>query len=420
VKQDGRAVSEWADGWKVAFGSMAGFVLASTYTFGFGAFIQPLEEEFGWSRGDISIGLSVITLTGALISPFMGMLVDRFGPRRLGVPGALMFAAGFSTLALTTGNIWVWWGLWFLLTFAFVFTQPLIWSTAIASTFDRQRGLAFAVAMCGNGLASTLAPPLSTWAIATFGWRLAFPTIGLTVGLTVFPILYFFLHSGADKARADPARPLHAREAERPTPALYGMTAHRAFRSLVFAKLALVAFLFTFAAVGIVPNLIPILTSYGLSRAEAAAIAGVAGFSSIIGRLATGALLDRLNPNIVAGSIVLLPIGSCLLLLGWPGDLMVAILAAVVMGFSLGAEVDVVAFQTARQFGTARYGTIFGVITGIWSAAIASGPFVANRIYDITGSYELALKIFIPMFAMTSVLLLSLGRPPEFEPVETH
>lgn len=401
---------EWAEGWTVAIAAMAGFALAATFTFSFGAFIAPLEAEFGWSRAEISLGLTVITLTGGLLSPPVGMLVDRWGPRRLGVPGCLAFAAFFGILGLTTENLWVWWGLWFSLAFVFIAIKPLIWTTAVASTFEKQRGLALALAMCGSGLASTFAPSLATWAIASFGWRLAFPIIGLIVGLCVFPILYFWLHSGADKALAK-----NSKKEAGAARILYGLSAREAFRTLQFFKLALAAFVFTFAAIGIVPNLIPILTSFEITRTQAALIAGAAGLSSIGGRLVTGILLDRINPNIVAGVVVLLPIASCLLLLGAPGSIPIAFLAAVIIGVSLGSEVDVVAFMTARLFGTIAYGTIFGVMSGMWAIATGFGPTLVNLSYDITGGYELALEVAIPMFALTSLLLFTLGKPQDFE-----
>lgn len=411
----GAAKDEWSRGWKVAFAAMAGFSLSSILTFTSGAWIQPLEAEFGWSRGNISLGLSMLTVVGALLSIPVGMLVDRWGPRRFGVPGALVFAIGFGSLGLTTGNIWVWWGQWFLLAFAFVTIKPLIWTTAVASSFDKQRGLAFAVAMCGNGIASTLAPSLATWAIAEHGWRLAFPVVGGTVGLIAFPILFLFLHSGADRALAKAKQP----PAELPVQAtpereLYGLTTREALRTVAFYKIGLAAFLFTVAAIGIVPNLIPILSSFDISRGEAAAIAGVAGISSIVGRLVTGVLLDRFSANLISGVIVLLPVVSCLLLLASPGSVPLAIVAAVIIGVALGSEVDVIAFVTARQFGTLRYGTIFGVMSGLWSLATATGPFLVNRSYDVTGSYITAIEVAIPLFLVTSVLLFTLGRAPDF------
>lgn len=410
-----RARGEWSYGWKVAVAAMAGFSLSATFTFTFGAWIQPLEAEFGWSRGDIALGMSMITLVGALLSPPIGMLVDRWGPRRLGVPGSLVFAMGFGALGLTTGNIWVWWGLWFMLAFAFITIKPLIWTTAVASTFDKQRGLAFAVAMCGNGIASTFTPSLATWAIAEHGWRLAFPIVGGTIGLIAFPILFFFLHSGADRALAKKKMPRSDAPIDTtPERELYGLTTREALRTPAFYKIGLAAFLFTVAAIGLVPNMIPILSSFGMTRGEAAAIAGVAGISSIVGRLVTGVLLDRFNPNIIAGFIVLLPVVSCLLLLQSPGSVPVAIVAAMIIGVALGSEVDVIAFVTARQFGTLRYGTIFGVMSGLWSLATATGPFLVNRSYDVTGSYVTAIEVAIPLFLITSVLLFWLGRAPDF------
>lgn len=404
----GVARGEWRSGWPVVVASLAGFTLISFYTFSFGAFIGPIEEEFGWSRAQISIGLTLITVSAGLLTPLLGMLVDRWGPRRVGLPGAISYAATYGLLGLTTDNIWTWWGLWFLLSFTVIGIKPLVWTTAVASTFDRNRGFALAVALCGGGLTQAFAPSYSTWAIDTFGWRGAYPFLAISMGLVVFPILYWGLHSGADKAKSA------QRQSGKPKAALYGMTAGQAFRTAQFVKLSVAAFLFTVAAIGIVPNLMPILISFEFGRTEAAAIAGVAGIASITGRLVTGALLDRFNPNLVAGVVVLLPVASCLLFIAAPGNTAIAILAVAIIGLSLGSEVDVMAFMTARQFGTANYGTIFGVISGLWAIATGTGPTLVNRIYDVTGGYELALELAIPLFVLTSILLFTLGRPPDF------
>jgi len=403
-------LNEWRKGWPVVTASLAGFTLASFYTFSFGAFIAPIEEEFGWSRAEISIGLSVITISAGLLTPLLGMIVDRFGPRRVGLPGAISYMLTFGILGLTTDNVWVWWGLWSLLSLTIIGIKPLVWTTAVASTFTRTRGFALAVALCGGGLASAFAPALATWAIDTFGWRLAYPFLGLSMGAVIVPILYFGLHSGADKAKAKASKT----DAKQPDTILYGVSARKAFKTASFFQLAIAAFLFTVAAIGLVPNLMPILSSFDFGRTEAAAIAGTAGLASIGGRLVTGFLLDRLPANLVAGTVVVLPIISCLLLLSFPGDTMIAIIAVMIIGLSLGSEVDVMAFMTARQFGTLSYGTIFGVISGLWAIASGIGPTAANRIYDVTGGYELALQGAIPLFAATSILLYTLGKPLEF------
>lgn len=411
MDRTGPADSEWKAGWPVILASLAGFTLSSFYTFSFGAFIAPIEEEFGWSRAQISIGLSVITITAGVLTPFLGWVVDKLGPRRVGLPGAISYALTFGLLGLTTDNIWTWWGIWFFLSFTVIGIKPLIWTTAVASTFQRNRGLALAIALCGGGIASAFGPSASTWAIDQFGWRGAYPFLALSMGAVAIPLLFFGLHSGADKAK----RASKPGETAPPTRALYGLGWKEAMPSWPFAKLALAAFVFTVAAIGIIPNLLPILVSFGFGRTEAAAIAGVAGIASIIGRLITGWLLDRYNPNIVAGIVVVIPVASCLLLLAYPGSTAIAIIAIAIIGVALGSEVDVMAFMTARQFGTLAYGTIFGVISGLWAIATGLGPTLASRIYDVTGGYELALQLAIPLFVLTSVLLFSLGRPPDFD-----
>ena len=402
-------LSEWKTGWPVVVAGLAGFTLASFYTFSFGAFIGPLEEEFGWSRAEISIGLTIATFSAGLLTPLLGMVVDRWGPRRVGLPGVLAYAASYGILGLTTKNVWTWWGLWFLLSFTIIAIKPLVWTTAVASTFDRKRGVALAIALCGGGLSSAFAPSYSAWAIDMFGWRAAYPFLALTMGLSVFPFLYFGLRSGADKAKDT------SQETQKAKVALYGVTVKQALHSAQFLELAAAAFFFTVAAIGIVPNLLPILTSFDFGRTEAAAIAGVAGIASIVGRLITGALLDRCKPNLVAGTVVLLPILSCLLLLWAPGDTAVAILAVMIIGLALGSEVDVMAFLSARQFGTLNYGTIFGIVSGLWAIATGIGPTIVNRIYDVTGGYELALQLVIPLFVLTSILLYTIGKPLPFE-----
>ena len=406
---DPNAREEWARGWPLALACLAGMAIASVVIYAIGALMAPLQAEFGWSRSQISLGITVSTLSGAALAPLVGLMLDRWGPRRIGLPGAFLALCTIATLSLTTGNLAVWLGLWFLVSLGAVGVKPTVWTMAIAASFDKVRGLAMAVALCGSSVAAVVMPILATWLIDTYGWRPAIPMICAIVGVVLLPVLYFGLHSAADKPGASAgARPA--------APAGPGVTKVRdAVLSAQFAKLALAAFVFTACAIGLVSNMIPVITSLDVGRTEAAAIAGLVGVASFSGRLLTGYLIDRFNSNMIAGALVALPVLSCVLLLNAGGNPLLISAAILIFGLSLGAEVDVIAYLAAEKFGTARYGTIFGFITSSWYLATATGPVLISLVYDMTGTYDLALQIAIPLFALTSVLLFTLGKPLPFD-----
>lgn len=406
---------EWRNGWPLALSCLAGMAVGSIALYILGPLIAPIEQETGWSRTQITFGVTVSTVTGALLSPVVGMLLDRFGPRRVGLPGAALALGALTLISVFPHNYPLYLLLWFVMSLGAVGVMPTVWATAIASSFDRARGLAMAVALCGSSASALIMPLLSTLVIDTYGWRAAVPIINGIVALVVLPILWWGLHSRADEKRgkakrADETLPLHE------APVLTGVTNVRdAVLSWQFFKIAGAASLFTAIGIGLVTSMVPVMTSLGFPRTEAAAIAGLVGLASFVGRISTGFLIDRFNSDIVAGTLVLFPVISCLLLLNVDGSVMVASIAVFLLGLSLGAEVDVVAYLAAEKFGTARYGTIFGFINAGWFLATAIGPLLISLSYDMNGNYEQVIKIGIPLFLIVSLLLYTVGKPLPFD-----
>jgi MFS family permease len=401
---------EWREGWPLAIAALAGMGIGSIAIYVLGALVAPLEAEFGWSRTEIMLGLTIATLCGAALAPIVGLMLDRWGPRRIALPGAVILLFAFSALSLTTDNVAVWFGLWVLLSFGSVGVKPTVWAMAIAATFEKARGLAMAVALCGSSIAALTMPILATWLIDTQGWRNALPMIAAIVGAVVLPILFFGLHSKADRPRSGKVA-----GADGPTAApLQGSSVRDALLSPQFAKLAGAAFIFTAFAIGLVSNMIPVITSMGFTRAQSAGIAGLVGVASFTGRLLTGYLIDRFSSDLIAGSCVALPAISCAMLLVADGNIAIVVTAILILGLSLGAEVDLIAYLTAEKFGTARYGTIFGFMTSSWYLATAAGPVLISLVYDLSGNYDLAIKLAIPAFAITALLLFTLGKPLPF------
>ncbi len=402
--------AEWRQHWGVVLAGFVGMAMAIVHIYSIGLFIGPLEEEFGWSRSEIMFGYTLYALVSALMTPLFGFLIDRFGPRRLGIVGVLTYCACLAALSLATSALWSWWILWVLLSFGAVMVKPTLWTAAVSSLFTRGRGVALAVVLCGTGIGSSFVPRLSEYFIAELGWRGAYPALAGLCLLIALPVIYCFLTSASDNARR--ASRQSRQSATAPAP-LEGLQFREAILSAAFLKLALAGFIITIAINSFVMNLVPIMAANGIERATAASLAGLIGITAIIARLVTGHLLDRWRGNLIGGVILLFPIISCLCFIFAPGSLVAVAIGVVLLGLTLGAELDLIAYLATRYFGLRNFGAIFGCVVSILNVAAGIGPLAVSYIYDQSGSYQLALWLYIPLCVIASLAILSLGNYPD-------
>lgn len=408
------ATSEWRQHWGVVLAGMIGMVLATVHVYSIGVFIAPLEAAFGWSRSEIMFGFTIYTLMGAVMVPFFGVLIDKYGPRRMGIMGVISYCGCLAAISLATSNLWSWWALWFLLSFGAVMIKPTVWTAGVSSLFVKNRGLALAIVLCGTGIGSSFVPIISHAVSESVGWRVGYLSLAAIGFVVAAPIVFFFFTSASDNAR----RSLSSATASQQI--LTGLGTREALLSKSFLKIAIGGFCVTVAIISFVMNLVPIMSSNGLSRETAATLAGLVGITSIIGRLFTGYLLDRFPGNLVGGIVVLGPIFSCLCFILAPDSIPIIALGVIVLGLSLGAEVDVVSYLMTKYFGMRSFGAIFGTFVSIWNIAIGLGPLIASYIYDISGSYQTALWLYIPLLLIASVSLFSLGSYPDFSPEQVN
>ena len=108
------AAQEWRSSWPLVLAASVGFSFFSVMLAGAGLFMVPLREEFGWSRTLLSTGPSIAMVMTALLSPFFGVLVDRFGSRRMAIPGVILTIAATSAFSLANGSEFQWLALWFV------------------------------------------------------------------------------------------------------------------------------------------------------------------------------------------------------------------------------------------------------------------------------------------------------------------
>ena len=404
---DHTSTMEWRRHWSLLVPCLAGIMLCSVYNYSMGVMIGPLEREFGWSRAQIASGPSMIALVALIGSPLVGRAVDRYGPRPISLVGVIAFCGALALLSTTTADPVSWWFRWILLGIASMFIVAPVWAAAINRAFDRNRGIALAIALSGAGLGAAFVPALTNLLVESQGWRHAYVGLGLICGGIVFPLVFLLFRVPADGACPEPASPSRQAVPLRvPTPARSGFT------SPSFLLLAAAAVLFSMAACVLTSNIVPILVQQGFATAAAAGVAGLLGLGAITGRIGGGLLLDRIDARKVGAISVVPLVVAVLLFKAFPGDLLSAGIGCFVLGLSVGAELDACAYLAGRHFGLANFGLLFGTINGLMMFTNGVAPVGANFIYDVTGSYALVLWTAIPLCLMTAFLFLRLGDYP--------
>lgn len=381
-----------------------GYATSVIHIYGIGPYIAPVAETFGWSRTEVTFGLTLATLVQAVGGVFIGLAVDRFGPRRFGVVGLLLLSVAFSLLGTADGSLAGWYLLWALIALVALPVQASVWTSAVASRFHASRGMAFAVTLCGASIAAALFPLMGTYAIARLGWQLAFAAQAGVWLAVAFPVIFLFFRGAYDGTRG-------SAEKARPVPRdMPGASLGEGLRSTVYHRLFIASLLFTFTIIALVVHFVSILTDRGADALGAAAIASLIGWFSLVGRLGTGFLLDRLPASLVGAAVFLLPVAGCLLMLLGGTSFAVLALASALIGLTLGSEIDVVVFLVSRHFGLKNFGGLYGGLLAALSIGTAVGPLAAAQIYDRTGSYEAFLWLSLGVMAASSLAIGTLPR----------
>ena len=399
------AAAEWRGHWPLPFAAALGYSVSVLHVYSIGPFIEPLQQTFGWSRAEVSLGLTISNAGIAVLCVPIGMLVDRLGPRLIGLIGVILMASAYALLGTASGMIANWVLLWALIAFCAPWTQSLVWTSAVASRFETSRGMSFAVTLAGAPLGATVFPVLATWLIGSYGWRTAFAAIGGFWVALVFPVLLFWFRGARDRQR-------RGEKTAQPVGRPPGLSLAEGLRTAAFYKLLMAGSLFAFTVIGILVHFVPILTDSGTAPLAAAGIASLIGVFSVIGRLGTGLLLDRFPGHLVGAAIFLLANVACALLL-WHGENPVSqSVAASIFGLTLGAEIDVIAYLATRHFGLRNFGGLFGGLVAALNLGSAFGPLAAGATYDRTGSYSSFLILTMVLMTVSALALASLRKPP--------
>ncbi len=366
-----------------------------------GALVVPITEEFGWSRAEFQLALLFSTGTGVITAPAVGWLLERVGARTMAISGLIGLSIALALTSLLNGQLWMLYASYTAMAFLGAGTIPVTWTRAVTSLFFEQRGLALGIMLSGTGICAILIPQFTVWMIENFGWRSAYLGLAALPLLIAGPAVFLFFRPGED-VEADP----EVSEANET-----GFTFREATQGYRFWVLLVSIFLVYIAMSGMVPNLIPALTDQGITPQRAATAISVFGIAVIAGRLIVGYLVDKIWAPGVAAVAIGLPVIGSLILAGAPG-FFIACVAAAMLGFAAGAELDLMSFLAAKYFGLKHYPQIYAVLYSALALASGIAPMLFARVFDVTGSYEIGFFVGAGFFTVGAGMILLMGRYP--------
>ena len=408
------AAQEWQSGWKLVLASSIGFSFFAVLLGATGLFMGPLADEFGWSRTLLSSGPSIATFVTALLSPFYGALIDRYGTRRLALPGIVLTTLAISAFGFANGSPAQWFALWLGFGLMSTMIKSTVWTTAVAGIFTKGRGLALGFTMAGTALSQTLVPILGNLLIEQFGWRAAYVWLGVGWGAITFLVCWLFLFDVHDRIK-ERAKREGAKQDEPVAVDLSGLSISEAWRNTALWRVAISTFIVMVLTIGLAVHLFPILTEAGISRANAAWLTALGGVAGIVGKLVTGVLLDRYRPNWVGGLTLGVASLVFIMLIDGIRSMPLIILAMLVNGYTAGCKMQICGYLTVGYAGMKNFGKIYGVVAALVALASGLGPLLAGLVYDLSGGYGPFLLLGGIGSAIGGALLVSLPRYPNWD-----
>ena len=373
----------------------------------FGIFFQPLLADFEWPRAVLSLAQSLALLTSGFLCILVGRLNDRFGPRVVMSFGAVFLGLGIILMS-TLGHLWqlfLFYSVIFGIGLSTVEITPL---SATTRWFVRKRGVMTGIVKVGTGTGQVIIPLTASLLIVSYGWQTSYVVIGSVATVLLMFAAQFLRRDPAQmKLVADGGSRLQTQNNKAVETGFYIRDAlrNRQFWVVCFTFLATMFCLLT-----IIVHIVPHAIDIGISSAAAAGILSTIGGTSIVGRLLTGAAIDRIG-NKMAMIICLSLLILTLLWLQLAQELWMLYLFTVVYGLSHGGLYTVVSPIVAEYFGTRSHGALFGIVFCCSMIGGAIGPVITGYIFDITGSYNLAFWICPAMSTLALALISTLRKP---------
>ncbi len=397
--------------WIVAASFLISVYVGCCGFFGFTAMIDPIVREFGWSYTEVSFASSLRGLEMGILAPIVGVLVDRFGPRRLILAGVVTIGAGFILLSLTQ-SLWTFYASFILLAFGAGGCTSVVTLAVVARWFRRDLGKAMGISVSGFG-ASGLLVPVIVWLIDSYGWRTAMTVQGAGMWALGIP-LALIIRDRPEEMGLTPDGPLSPKRAaesaaDRPAIPESRVPFREALTSRPFLWLNLVEAIRFTVLTAVVVHVMPYLSSQGIARETAGLVAAAIPLCSIPGRFGFGWMGDVTEKRyVMAAAFACMAAG--LLAFHFAAARWSLALFLLLFSPGFGGNMVMRGAVVREYFGVHNFGKLMGVTLGAASIGGIIGPTAAGWVYDTTGGYGPVWIACAGLIALSLLLCLRIRR----------
>jgi sugar phosphate permease len=388
-------------GWLVLAASAVSEMLvqgASSYSAGL--FVLPLQAEFHLSRANASSPVLILFFGAALVSPFVGRLLDRLPIRMVVSLGAIVFSLALMVIAATS-SLWLM-AVMLLLPAAlgFMGLGPLTTAALASRWFTQRRGLALGIAAVATSGGGFVVVPLMSKAIQDHGWRQALIYEAVAMGVIIILLALLILRDNP-RAMGLEGHPENQTRNDQPAPA--GSVAsrlpwHEILSSRAFWIPSMVLAMVSGTSQALVVTLVPYAIGLGFKPAAAAALISAFAISAAITKVSAGVLADYINQRLLLIAAALFMTLSWMTLSFFPSY--EALFASACMGgIALGCALPTVAGLIALYFGPAKFGAVMGWTYSFIAVFAISATRIIGGLYDRFGGYHVGFLIFFGALA---------------------
>lgn len=392
-------------GWHVLGGSFINAMLvAGASVYSFGLFVAPVEEAFELTREQAYMGIQVFFLSTAFWAVATGFLLEKFSARAISIAGGIAFGSGFAIIGTATHPALMLLAIFFPIGFAFTAAGSFTANVLVTRWFSKLRGRALGIAAVSTSAGGFLIVPIFAAFIEALGWRQACLAVAVLVpSIIILASMVAIISRPEDRGQFPDGEVLPIDNVQMVNGDV--RTIKMLLRDPNLWLIGTAIGLLLGSDQAILTSLVPYGVGRGFTLQEASFLVTCVAGSAILGKILIGWLSERIDKRVLFVLVASLNILFLITLLYSPGYLGLMLVACCV-GLAVGGAVPIWTTLTAHCFGRENFGRALGAMNAITVPIMLVSLWMAARTHDMTGTYQLAFKLFIPQVLLGVIIIL--------------